>query len=105
MGGSNYIHHAAGMLESMLTVAYKQYVGPGGNFMTSPHTLEYMRSEFFEGNGVSDRRNREKWEQEGSLDARVRARKIARELISGAPESCLPEEVDKTIRKKFDILL
>ena len=26
MGGSNYIHHAAGMLESMLSVAYEQYV-------------------------------------------------------------------------------
>jgi trimethylamine--corrinoid protein Co-methyltransferase len=26
MGGSNYIHHAAGMLESMLTVAYEQFV-------------------------------------------------------------------------------
>jgi trimethylamine--corrinoid protein Co-methyltransferase len=26
MGGSNFIHHAAGMLESMLTVAYEQYV-------------------------------------------------------------------------------
>ncbi len=26
MGGSNYVHHAAGMLESMLTVAYEQYV-------------------------------------------------------------------------------
>jgi trimethylamine--corrinoid protein Co-methyltransferase len=26
MGGSNYIHHAAGMLESMLTVAFEQYV-------------------------------------------------------------------------------
>ena len=26
MGGSNFVHHAAGMLESMLTVAYEQYV-------------------------------------------------------------------------------
>ena len=26
MGGSNFVHHAAGMLESMLTVAYDQYV-------------------------------------------------------------------------------
>jgi trimethylamine--corrinoid protein Co-methyltransferase len=26
MGGSNYIHHAAGMLESMLAVAYEQFV-------------------------------------------------------------------------------
>jgi len=26
MGGSNFVHHAAGMLESMLTVAHEQYV-------------------------------------------------------------------------------
>jgi trimethylamine--corrinoid protein Co-methyltransferase len=26
MGGSNFVHHAAGMLESMLTVAYEQFV-------------------------------------------------------------------------------
>jgi trimethylamine--corrinoid protein Co-methyltransferase len=26
MGGSNYVHHAAGMLESMLTVAFEQFV-------------------------------------------------------------------------------
>jgi len=26
MGGSNFVHHAAGMLESMLTVAFEQYV-------------------------------------------------------------------------------
>jgi trimethylamine--corrinoid protein Co-methyltransferase len=26
LGGSNYVHHAAGMLESMLTVAYEQFV-------------------------------------------------------------------------------
>jgi trimethylamine--corrinoid protein Co-methyltransferase len=26
MGGSNFVHHAAGMLESMLTVAYEQYI-------------------------------------------------------------------------------
>jgi trimethylamine---corrinoid protein Co-methyltransferase len=26
MGGSNYVHHAAGMLESMLAVAYEQFV-------------------------------------------------------------------------------
>jgi trimethylamine--corrinoid protein Co-methyltransferase len=26
MGGSNFVHHAAGMLDSMLTAAYEQYV-------------------------------------------------------------------------------
>ncbi len=136
MGGSNYIHHAAGLLESMLTVAYEQYimddeiigmcckvlkgievdpehlaleaieeVGPGGNFMTSPHTLSHMRTEFFNGNGVSDRKNRDRWEKDGSLDARTRAREIARKLISGDHRNHLPVDVDKAIRGKFEILL
>ncbi len=136
MGGSNYIHHAAGMLESMLAVAFEQYViddeiigmccrvlrgievdpehlaleaieavGPGGNFMTSPHTLAHMRSEFFNGNGVTDSSNRDRWGKEGSLDARTRAREMARKLISGKPVSYLPGEVEQAIRGKFEILL
>ncbi len=136
MGGSNYIHHAAGMLESMLTVAYEQYVmddeiigmcckvlkgievdpehlaleaieevGPGGNFMMSLHTLAHMRTEFFSGNGVSDRKNRDMWEKDGSIDARTRAREIARKMISSEPGDHLPGNVDKAIREKFEILL
>ena len=136
MGGSNYIHHAAGMLESMIAVAYEQYViddeiigmsckvlrgidvdlehlaldvinsvGPGGNFMTSPHTLEHMRKEYFEGNGVTDAKSRDKWEKEGSQDAFARARDRAKKLLATDEKSYIPEEIDQTIRKKFDILL
>lgn len=136
MGGSNYVHHAAGMLESMLAVAYEQYViddeiigmcckaldgikvdsdhlaldviesvGPGGNFMTSDHTMKYMRKEYFPGNGVSDSRSRDKWEKDGSLDARERARNLARRILSEAPASHITEEIDQTIRKQFNILL
>ncbi|MQY76279.1 MAG: trimethylamine methyltransferase [Spirochaeta sp.] len=136
MGGSNYVHHAAGMLESMLTVAYEQFViddeiigmcrrvlrgidvdpehlaldaidevGPGGNFMMSPHTLAHMHKEFFIGNGVSDRNIRKRWEEAGSLDARTRARAIARKLISGNHRSYIPGNVDRVIRDKFSILL
>jgi trimethylamine--corrinoid protein Co-methyltransferase len=136
MGGSNYIHHAAGMLESMITVAYEQYViddeiigmsckvlkgidvdsehlaldvidsvGPGGNFMTSPHTLEHMRKEYFEGNGVTDAKSRDKWEKEGSQDAFARARDRVKKLLATDETSYISEEVDQAIRKKFDILL
>jgi len=101
MGGSNYVHHAAGMLESMLTVAYEQFViddeiigmsckvldgipvddehlaleainevGPGGSFITSPHTLKHMRQEYFNGNGVTEQDSRAKWLEKGSQDAR-----------------------------------
>jgi len=136
MAGSNYVHHAAGMLESMISVAYEQYViddeiigmscrvlkgidvdpehlalevidsvGPGGNFMTSPHTLKHMRDEYFNGNGVTDRKSRQKWEKEGSFNARERARKIAKKLLGEEKILYIPENVDKLIREKYGILL
>ncbi len=135
MGGSNYIHHSAGMLESMLTIAHEQFViddeiignsckvlqgievdedhlalevmesvGPGGNFMTSPHTMKYMRQEYYNSNGVTDRKNRDRWETEGSLDARQRALGIAKKLLANK-KSYIPEDVDQAIRKKFNIIL
>lgn len=136
MGGSNYVHHAAGMLESMLAVAYEQYViddeiigmcckvldgikvdpdhlaldvidsvGPGGNFMTSEHTMKYMRKEYFPGNGVTDSRSRDKWEKDGGLDARERARKLAKRILSETPTSHISEDMDRSIRNRFKILL
>ncbi len=135
MGGSNYIHHAAGMLESMLAVAHEQFViddeiignackvlkgievdeehlalevidavGPGGNFMTASHTMTHMRSEYYNSNGVTDRKNRDRWESEGSLDARQRALIIAKELLANK-KSYIPEDVDQAIREKYNILL
>ncbi len=136
MGGSNYVHHAAGMLESMLAVAYEQFViddeiigmsckvlegiqvdpdhlaldvidsvGPGGNFMTSEHTMKYMRKEYFPGNGVTDSRSRDKWEKDGALDARDRARNLAKRILSETPVSHLSEDLDRNIRNRFKILL
>lgn len=135
MGGSNYIHHAAGMLESMLTIAHEQFViddeiigntcrvlggmdvdaehlalevihavGPGGNFMTSPHTMAHIRSEYYRSNGVADRKSRDKWEAEGALDARARARAIARKLLA-SEKFYIPEDLDAAIRQQFSILL
>jgi trimethylamine--corrinoid protein Co-methyltransferase len=136
MGGSNYIHHSAGMLESMLTIAHEQFViddeiigncckvlkgidvdaehlalevidaiGPGGNFMTSPHTMAHMRTEYYNGNGVTDRKSREKWVKDGGLDTRQRAAVIAKKLLEKPRLSCIPEEIDRAIKEKFNILL
>ena len=132
MGGSNFVHHAAGMIESMIAVAYEQYViddeiigmsckalkgidvdpehlalevidaiGPGGNFMTHAHTLKHMRTEYFNGNGVTDRKSRTKWEQDGRLGARARARQMAKKILSAPEVSFLPEDIDRAIRKKY----
>lgn len=136
MGGSNFVHHAAGMIESMIAVAYEQFVmddeiigmscrvlkgidvdpehlaleviesvGPGGNFMTHPHTLKHMRTEYFSGNGVTDRRSRTKWEQEGRPDGRERARRIATKILAAPEVSYLADGVEKALRQKFDLLL
>jgi trimethylamine--corrinoid protein Co-methyltransferase len=136
MGGSNFVHHAAGMIESMIAVAYEQYViddeiigmackvlkgidvdaehlalgvieevGPGGNFMTHAHTLKHMRTEYFSGNGVTDRKSRTKWEQEGRLTARERARQIARKILAQPEAPYISAELDAAIRKKFRLYL
>lgn len=136
MGGSNYVHHSAGMLESMLTIAFEQFViddeingncckvlkgidvdaehlalevidtvGPGGNFMMAPHTRTHLRTEYFNGSGITDRKSREKWEAEGSLDMRQRALEKARQLVANPNPVYIPEDIDQAIRAKFNILL
>jgi trimethylamine---corrinoid protein Co-methyltransferase len=135
MGGSNYVHHAAGMLESMLGVAYEQFViddeiigmcckalkgievdaehlalevidevGPGANFITAEHTLAHMHHEYFEGNGVSDRKSRMKWEKEGAQDAWLRAKQIVKHILASEEKSYISETQDRNIRQQFDIL-
>jgi trimethylamine---corrinoid protein Co-methyltransferase len=134
MGGSNFVHHAAGMLESMRAVAFEQYViddeiigmcarvlqgitldddhlgldviaaaGPGGEFLTAEHTFGHMRTEFMEGNGVSDRQIRDTWQADGALDARERAREIARKILREEAAPWVDAETDSAIRQRFDI--
>jgi trimethylamine---corrinoid protein Co-methyltransferase len=136
MGGSNYMHHSAGMLESMLTVAPEQFViddeiigmackvlkgievdadhlalevidtvGPAGNFMMSRHTMHYMRKEYFQGNGITDRKSRHQWDQGGSVDTRERARAIARKILASEEKPYIPADLDHSIRETFNILL
>jgi trimethylamine--corrinoid protein Co-methyltransferase len=80
-------------------------VGPAGNFMMSPHTMTHMRSEYFQGNGVTDAKSRHQWEQGGSLDARERARQIARTILNAPEQPYIAEDVDQAIREQFNILL
>ncbi len=136
MGGNNYIHHAAGMLESMLAVSYEQYiiddeiigascklldgiqvddahlayetikeVGPGGNFIMNPHTYQFLRKEYFSGNGISDTKSRDKWEAEGGLTTWQRANEKARKILSGNRPPKLAKNLEKSMREKFNLFL
>ncbi|MGD2187301.1 MAG: trimethylamine methyltransferase family protein [Desulfobacterales bacterium] len=136
MGGSNFVHHAAGMLNCMVTVAHEQFViddeiiglcckvlagiptdseylalevidsaARGADFIKSAHTMKHMKSEYFNGNGVTDIKNLDKWIKAGRRDAWTRARDIAKEILARSNPNYLPDEVDAAIRKKYDIRL
>jgi trimethylamine---corrinoid protein Co-methyltransferase len=131
---NNYIHHAAGMLESMNAVAFEQYIiddeiigasckllkgiivddehiafetikqiGPGGHYLMSPHTLKHIRSEYFEGNGISHTGNRTTWEKEGYLDTWQRANEMAKSIVYNNEMPKINKKTELTIRDKFDI--
>ena len=135
LAGSNFIHHAAGMLESMKAIAYEQYViddeiigmalrllkgiqideetlgleairgvGPSGDFLSSMHTVKFMRQEYFP-QRVGNRQSREAWEKAGALDARERARQKAKEILRNHRPKGIDPKIDKEIRKRFDIRL
>jgi trimethylamine--corrinoid protein Co-methyltransferase len=135
LAGSSYIHHAAGMLESMKAVAYEQYViddeiigmtlrllqgirvddetigleairdvGPAGNFLASEHTVRFMREEYFT-QPLEERQTRDAWELAGSRDARERARQRAQEILATHRGPPIDPDVDREIRKRYDIRL
>lgn len=134
LAGSNFIHHAAGMLENMSSVAAEQFVidndvlgmamrvvrsievnddtlaldvidqvGPGGHYLMTDHTLQYMRSEFYYPSAVVDRQGRDQWEQAGGLDARQRARQIARRILAEHQPEPLDPAVEGWIRERFEL--
>ena len=112
LAGANYIHNAAGMLDSTTTVAYEQYVIDNeiiGMVMRALKGIEVSEDtlalEVIDKVGpggnflaephtvahmrsefffpkVSDRSSREKWLAEGGKDARERAREIAINILA-----------------------
>lgn len=135
MGGGNYIHHAIGMMTNMNAVSPEQAViddeivgmamrvlrgievteasvavdavhrvGPGGHYLMDEHTLRFMRSEFFYPS-LADRQSRAAWEEGGKKGVRARAVAQVEKLLRVHEPPGLPEEVDRAIRGRFNILL
>ena len=127
LSGCNYIHDAAGLIESGMSISFEQYVvdndilgmcmravkgieindetlavdvinevGPAGNYLAHDHTIGNMKKEFFY-NKVSDRQTRARWETEGCIDAREKARGMAKEILAGHK----PNSIDKTVEKEI----
>ncbi len=126
LAGGNYIHHAAGLLESDTVACYEQYildndiigmvlrtleglkigegslafevlerVGPGGNFLTDPHTLQNLRTgEIF----IPCTANR------NDSDPIEKARAKAEEILDHHRIE-VDRGIDEAIRKRFDLIV
>ena len=57
-------------------------VGPGENFITAPHTMDHLYTEYYRGRTVTDQKDRDAWAGDGSPDARKRACDIARKILA-----------------------
>ena len=137
LAGANYIHHSAGFLESMLTVAYEQYVIDDdingsvmravrgievnddtlsvdvidrvcrcgeNHFLTEQQTLAMMNTEYYFPH-IADRQTRQQWRAGGRLDARARARQLARHIVETHVPEPISAKIDDAIRQRFDIRL
>lgn len=128
LAGGNIIHDAAGFLEFCMTASYDKLVmddeiigmvmravkgievsdktlafdeirqvGPGGHFVASRHTRRHMRNEQFSPR-LSDRENRDVWRQNGAEDARTRASRKARRILSAPADPVLPEDLRRRLK-------
>ncbi len=70
-------------------------VGPGGEFLTTPHTSEHFRSVWYP--RVFDRRPYESWVKAGKKRAPERARDIARQAITSHKPAPLPDDTLETL--------
>lgn len=71
--------------------------------MTAEHTFAHMRSEYFAGNRVTDRSNRDTWIKAGEKDAWARANDLVRAKLEAAKAGTIPEDLDKALQERFDL--
>lgn len=74
--------------------------GPGGDFISSPHTVNNMRREHYLPE-LSDRMERGDWERFGSKDTLARARDKVSNILGAAAKEYLGEEVKDRIVSEF----
>jgi len=83
--------------DDTLAVEEIKDVGPGGNYLTQQHTLDYMHEEQARAD-IFDRQMRENWEKSGSTIAREHAEERAKEILS----TYEPEPLDEDVAEKLE---
>jgi trimethylamine--corrinoid protein Co-methyltransferase len=126
-GHANIIVHAAGWLEGGLTASFEKLIvdaemlqmmseylkplevsddtialdaiaeaGAGGHFFGVEHTMSRYETAFYQP-FLSDQRNFETWEEDGSIDTQVRANRIWKQLLSDYEQPPLDPAIDEEL--------
>ncbi len=83
--------------EDTLAVDVIKEVGPGGDYLTQPHTIQYMRTENYLPQ-VADRNMHDSWQALGAQDGRTKANGIAKRIL--ADHTPLP--IDQAVVQKLE---
>jgi trimethylamine--corrinoid protein Co-methyltransferase len=88
--------------DDSLALEVMQEVGPGGTFLTHPHTFHNFRRELWMPK-LFERRNWESWESDGSLDIFKVAENKVFEMLAAPPAKSLSAEaeiqIDEIVQK------
>ncbi len=85
--------------EESLAVSLFKQVGPHGNFLTTSHTLKWFRRDQFLPSEIIDRKDLQKWNQDGALTITDRAKKQVTEILAAHKHEPLPDECNKQLKK------
>ena len=73
-------------------------VGPGGQFLTLPHTREFYKTEQWDGK-ISNRMERDEWVASGKPDIRQRAREEVKRILTTHHPEPLPPEAQRRLHE------
>lgn len=83
--------------EEALAVDLINELGPGGDFLSTEHTLKWFKKEPYMPSLIIDRRNRTNWEELGAKDTFRRAQSEVREIVEGHKPRALDGEQDRAL--------
>lgn len=92
--------------EKTLALNVIEEVGPGGNYLTHPQTVEHFREEIWMPELI-DRQDYENWHTAGAKTLKQRTNEKVRRILETHEPEALPEDVEKSIREiveKYDQL-
>ena len=85
--------------EDALAVDLFREVGPHGSFLTVYHTLKWFRRDQFIPSEVIDRKDLQKWRQDGELSIINRAQTRVAQILEDHVHEPLPEDCDNQLKQ------